>query len=592
MLIAALVYPATGCALLDSTDPDEVMGQFLTALGRGDTAAAARLTDAPEAAKRTLDQVRTALGPKSVSATTGSVEEPSDASATVSYTLNWTLAHGRKWSYQAKADLTPVEDGWTVHWAPTVVHPGLAPRQTIALQEDVPELAPVLDRDGRKLLDPRSVVSVMLFPEEAAKGGGVGRVAGELAGALRRFDPTITKAEITKGAAKAPKNGSNLVAVLRDTDYLRAKPAIYDLPGVKFSRQERLLAPTKDFGAAVLPSVRTLVEKRVAGRAGWRVAVLDATGAEASELYAKEPQPSPAVRTTLSYQAQDAAEKAVKNVGKPAAIVAMEASTGELLAVGQNPEANEQGAIGLSGRYPPGSTFKIVTAAAALQSGKVRADSRVDCPGTLVIGGRLVPNEDRFELGKVPLSTAFARSCNTTFAKLSSGMPDDALTKSARDLGIGADFEIPGITTITGSAPPAENVVQKAEDGFGQGKILASPFGMALVAATVAEGKTPTPSLLYGEKTKAKFLGTPLPESTLKALRAMMRKVVTSGTARALAGLPDVRGKTGTAQYGDGKHSHGWFAGYQDDVAFAVLIVGGESSKPAVLAAERFLSGL
>jgi cell division protein FtsI/penicillin-binding protein 2 len=72
----------------------------------------------------------------------------------------------------------------------------------------------------------------------------------------------------------------------------------------------------------------------------------------------------------------------------------------------------------------------------------------------------------------------------------------------------------------------------------------------------------------------------------------MMRAVVTEGTATKLSELPDVRGKTGTAQFGDGERSHGWFVGYQGDVAFAVLIVGGGSSKPAVDVAHRFLTEL
>lgn len=592
-LIAVLVATTTGCGLFDSTSPDDVVREFLAALAKGDTKRAGALTDSPEVARSALAQARGALEPKAISIAIGKVDEPSDSSsATVDYTLDWQLAPSRRWSYQAKAELFPTDDGWMMHWSPTLIHPELAPQQTLAMREDVPALAPILDRGGRKLLAPTNVVSIMLYPKEAKAGGGVGEVAAALSGSLRRFDSAITTKAIEAGAGEVKKDGSYLVAVLREADYLRVKAAIYDLPGVRFSKQERLLAPTKEFGAQVLPGIRTLVEKRVAGSAGWRVIVRDATGADSTELHAEEPKPSEALKTTLSYAAQSSAERALAGVGKPAAIVAMKASTGELLAVAQNAKANPQGAIALTGRYPPGSTFKIITAAAGLSSGRVKPDSKVDCPGTTVVGGRMVPNEDRFELGRVPLSTAFARSCNTTFAKLAAGLPADALTKAARDLGIGADFEIPAITTITGSAPSATNEVQRAENGFGQGKILASPFGMALVAATVAHGKTPTPSLLAGETTKAKDLGEPLPAGVLKALRAMMRKVVTAGTARALGGLADVRGKTGTAQFGDGKHSHGWFAGYQGDTAFAVLIVGGESSKPAVGVAREFLSGI
>lgn len=589
-LVLTVLLVAGGCGWFDSPEPEDTATAFLTALARGDTAKAAKLTDAPQAAQAALDQARDALAPEKVTAKVGGVRESGDA-ATVDYTLTWQLPHERTWTYSAQAELVPVEDGFQVQWSPSVLHSKLAAQQTLGVQVETPELAPVLDREGAKLLEPKHVVSIMLYPAEAK--GGVPKVAGTLARQLRRFDPTITPKSIVDGSKKhTGKDDAYLVAVLRESDYLSIKPAIYDLPGVKFSKQPRLLAPERDFGSQVLPAVRTLVEERVAGQAGWRVLARDASGAEVAELHNEQPQPSEAVRTTLSRRIQQSAEDALDGVRKPAAIVAIRPSSGDILAVAQNKAADKQGAISLTGRYPPGSTFKIATALAGLTSGKVSPRSKVNCPGTTVIGGRLVPNESRFQLGRVPLSRAFAKSCNTTFARLAAGLPADALTKAARDLGIGADFVIPGLTTITGSVPPAKGEVQRAENGFGQGKVLASPFGMALAAATVQAGQTPTPSLLDGEQTKATDLGKPLPSAQAAALRAMMRKVVTEGTATALAGLGNVHGKTGTAQFGDGKHSHGWFAGYRGDLAFATLIVGGESSKPAVEVTKAFLNGL
>jgi cell division protein FtsI/penicillin-binding protein 2 len=379
---------------------------------------------------------------------------------------------------------------------------------------------------------------------------------------------------------------------LRGNDYQRVKPAIYDLPGVRFSQQERLLAADKQFGKQVLPAVRSLVEAQAAGRSGWRVVTVGATGDEASELHVQPPEPAGAVTSTLSSRVQSAAERALDQVGGAATLVALQASTGELLAVAQNRLADAQGALALSGRYPPGSTFKMVTAAAALSADKVKADTPVDCPGTVILGSRLVPNEGRFALGTVPLSKAFARSCNTTFAKLASELPPAALTDAARDLGIGADFVLPGLITITGSVPPAETAVQRAENGFGQGTVVASPFGMAIAAATVESGRIPTPTLLRGMPTPAQNLGKPLRPDVLDALRGMMWEVVTAGTATALRGFADVRGKTGTAQFDDGTQSHGWFVGCTGDMAFAVLLLGAGSSKPAVEAADRFLKGL
>lgn len=589
-LTVVLAGVLAACGLFSSTGADEAARAFGAAFG--DPAKAARMTDAPKTAEAALRQAKQALAPEKVRVSVGEVTE-SDGVATADYTVTWQLPHDRTWSYRTKVELVPHDDSWQVRWTPSALHPKLAAQQTLAMESETPELAPVLDRDGAKLLEPGQVVSVMLYPAEAKQAGGVQRVARSLAASLRTFDRSITADSIVAEARKATgKNDSTLVAVLREGDYQSVKAAIYDLPGVKFARQTRLLTPTKDFGSQVLPAVRSMVTERIAGEAGWRVIAKDSLGAEVAELHRVEPKHGAAVKTTLSRKVLTAAEKAVDDVRKPAALVALQPSTGDILAVAQNEAADKQGAISLTGRYPPGSTFKIATALAALRAKEVTPRSKVDCPGTTVIGGRLVPNEKRFQLGTVPLSRAFAKSCNTTFARLAARMPANALTDAARDLGIGADFVIPGLTTITGSAPPSGSLVQRAENGFGQGKVLASPFGMALAAATVREGRTPVPSLMDGDKVKATGLGKPLAAKDAAALRDMMRRVVTEGTATALRGMGPVHGKTGTAQFGDGKHSHGWFAGYRGDLAFAVLVVGGESSQPAVEVSKAFLGGL
>jgi cell division protein FtsI/penicillin-binding protein 2 len=214
----------------------------------------------------------------------------------------------------------------------------------------------------------------------------------------------------------------------------------------------------------------------------------------------------------------------------------------------------------------------------------------VPCPGkTTIDGRRVVPNSNEFDKGTIPLHSAFAFSCNTTFAQLAVDMPADLLTSTAKKLGLGVDFELPAVTTVTGSVPPASDVVERAEDAFGQGKVVASPFGMALVTATVAKGTMPTPGLLKGHETKADAKPDTVPATVLDPVRQMMREVVTSGTATQLADIPELRGKTGTAQFGDGVNSHGWFVGYRGDVAFATLVLGANSSVPAIDVSGKFL---
>jgi cell division protein FtsI/penicillin-binding protein 2 len=251
------------------------------------------------------------------------------------------------------------------------------------------------------------------------------------------------------------------------------------------------------------------------------------------------------------------------------------------------------GALALTGRFPPGSTFKIVTALAGVEQSGLAADSPVACPGETVIGGRPVPNAERFDLGTVPLSRAFARSCNTTFAAVGAGLAPDGLTAAALQLGLGADYAVPALTTITGAVPAAPDLVQRAEDAFGQGQVLASPLGMALVGATVAHGTPVVPQLITGRPTEVLTPATAPDPAALEQVRTMMRAVVTEGTATALNGLGEVRGKTGTAEFtNDGSGAHGWFVGYRGDLAFSVLVVDGGTSEPAVAAAGRFLSAV
>ena len=289
---------------------------------------------------------------------------------------------------------------------------------------------------------------------------------------------------------------------------------------------------------------------------------------------------------SLDRSIQTAAQHAVNTAGNQAMIVVIKPSTGEILAVAQNSAADREGPLATMGLFPPGSTFKIVTAGAAIERDMATPNTLLGCPGQMDIGHRTVPNYGGFDLGTVPMSRAFASSCNTTFAELASRMPPRGLTQSAAQYGIGPDYHIEGIDTVSGSVPPTVNLTERTEDGFGQGKVLVSPFGMAMAAATVAAGRTPVPQLIEGRETQITGAGEPISASVVDSLRPMMRLVVTNGTAKDLQGSGDVHGKTGEAEFAGGSHS--WFAGYRGDMAFSALIVGGGSSEYAV----RMLKGM
>ena len=277
----------------------------------------------------------------------------------------------------------------------------------------------------------------------------------------------------------------------------------------------------------------------------------------------------------------------------PAALVAVRPSTGEILAVANNEATTYE--IGLAGRFPAGSTFKVVTATALLDAKVVQPTSTVPCPGTTVVYGKEFENEDQFELGSVPLRTAFAKSCNTTFTSLSQRLDDAALGAAAARYGVGTGWALP-VGSFGGSVPAPKDDTEKAADAIGQGRVEVSPLAMALVSAAVARGAAVTPSLLAGTPaTPAAGAPAGPPAESLAALRDMMRAVVTDGTAAELASVPGgaVSGKTGTAEYGTAvpPRSHAWFAGFRGDLAFAVFVQDGQSGRTtAVPVARAFLT--
>lgn len=596
--VVALVRPWGG--------PSDTAQRFAEAWAGGDTAGAAAVTSDPAAASAYLDRARRDLAPVGLRADVVDVRNEGDR-ATADVDVAWDLGQNRRWSYRTAVPLQRAEDtgandtGWQVVWSESVVAPRLGPGQRPVLRTTTAPPAPVLDASGAPLLAPTPVVTVTLDKRAA---GDLAATAGTLAAALSGIDPAITRASITDGATRTPDGQAYPVAVLRESDYQQVRDRIYDLPGVRFVSQTRLLAPDPGFATQVLAGVRTEVEAQTGGTPGWSVDAVGPDGATVASLAGTPPGPGSPVTLSMDRGVQEAAERAVRGQSRQTAIVAIRPSTGAVLAVAQNEPANAAGPIALSGRYPPGSTFKIVTAYAALSGGQITPQTPQDCPGTTVINGRTIPNEDSFALGTVPLIEAFAQSCNTTFSRLALGLPPNALPDAALKLGFGADYRIPGMTTVTGSIEPATDDLQRASDGFGQGDVLASPFGMALVAATVARGAPVTPQLITGRPTETLKAPTAPDPAVLDQLRPMMRAVVTGGTGTAVAGQGEVYGKTGTAEFGSKTppDAHGWFMGYRlggpqgsaagGDIAFAVLVEGGQSSSVAVAVTNAFLGAL
>jgi cell division protein FtsI/penicillin-binding protein 2 len=330
-------------------------------------------------------------------------------------------------------------------------------------------------------------------------------------------------------------------------------------------------------------------EPSLSGRPSGSVQVVDEAGDTVEVLHRFPGEGPEPVLTTFDTEVQAAAEAALGRSGKPAALVAVDAATGEVRAVANRPTSGFNRA--LMGRYPPGSTFKVVTSTALLASG-VTPVTPTSCPATASVGGFRFSNAGGEALGDIPFGTAFFRSCNTAFVQLADELDAATLTAAAESYGFNGDFDLP-IPAAAGSFPEPDGPVDQAAAAIGQGRVTATPLQMATVAAAVASGTWHPPQVVAPASPPP---GRTLAPGAAETLRELMRQVVAQGTGTAaqLPGEP-VGGKTGTAEYGTGRppRSHAWFIGFRGDLAFAVLVEdGGFGGSVAAPIARSFLSTL
>jgi cell division protein FtsI/penicillin-binding protein 2 len=582
-LVAIAVTGMISACTPRQAGPAQAAAAFFADLGRGDTGAAAVLSDQPTQAHTDLNQAWAGLQASRLDATILGSRYTEDAGS-VNYRFTWQLPKKRTWTYDGVLNMVRDEGTWRVRWSPSALHPGLGEHQSLELRADPPRRASVNEAAGTEVLAPGTLYRYQL--DAARAGGELMTTAKVLADVLRQFDNGLNPQRLAEQASSA--NRPLDLITLRPSDHDKVAGALDGLPGVIVTPQAEMLPTRDDFAPAVISEVKKSVQDELDGEAGWRVVSVNRNSADVDVLTEVPPKPAPSITLTLDRLVQDAAQRAVDDQWRKAMLI--KPSTGEILAVAQNDAADADGPAATTGLYPPGSTFKIVTAGAAIDNKMAGPDTMLGCPGQIDIGNRTIPNYDKFDLGVVPMTKAFANSCNTTFAELASRMPPTALTVAASEYGIGPDYTVEGLTTVTGMVPATVDLAERTEDGFGQGKVLVTPFGMALAAATVAAGKTPTPRLIAGTETVATGVNPPVNPVTLDGLRTMMRQVVTNGTAREIDGLGAVYGKTGEAEFQGG--SHAWFTGYRGDLAFAGLIVGGGSSTYAVRMVRHMLEQL
>ena len=325
-------------------------------------------------------------------------------------------------------------------------------------------------------------------------------------------------------------------------------------------------------------------------------------------------QQGASVSLTLNSAAQVAAYKGL--AGKKGAVVAIEPKTGKILAMVSFPSydpnqlaSHDLTKVGNAWKtlnadpdkpmlnraikevYPPGSTFKLVTAAAALSSGKynpqtqVRSPAELDLPQTTV----KLPNENGKNCGgsdNATLTVALRNSCNTAFGSIGLDLGADALREQAEKFGFG-ERQLPELGAAASQFPQDPNAPQVAQSAIGQFDVRATPLQMAMVSAGIANGgNVMKPYLVQNVKTAdLKTVSETKPESLHQAvspevasqLTQMMVDVVKNGTGRPgqISGV-EVAGKTGTAQTSPEKPPFAWFTAFapanDPKIAVAVMI--------------------
>ena len=610
----AVVLAGSGCAALTGDTGAGELDRFLDELSRGNLPAAAELTTDPDAARAEISTSVTGMGFPTISATTTGDDRRPDRDP-VPVEITWDMgtagadgeegegddggqgdddeagsgpaggteqadAAPRIVTTTGEARTTRVGEDWKVEWAPTILDTRLRPGGRLAFADELDWDTDILDRTGAPLMQWTPVTAVTLAPEAADSADAVAALVGAAA-------PTITGQSIRDGLAEAGDLPYQVVA-LRPDDIEPIRAQLAAVPGVGLPEQGQLIRTDRELDSPVLDGLPGAWMDALQEVGGWSAQILN-PDVEPIELGSAPAGQVDDLVSTVQISMQRAAQAAVDGSGLGASIVAIQPSTGGVLAVAQNSAADRQGPVSLQGRFPPGSTFKVVTTAAALSAGVVGPEEIVPCPASITVSGRTIPNDDDFELGPVPLETAFARSCNTSQAVISDRLAPTAMKDTAAKLGLGVGFFAPGLDAYTGSVPVTEPGPARVEAAIGQGEVLASPFGMAVMTASLAGGgRMILPHVIDGMPAEANDSPEPLEPGVVDTLRRYMEQTVRSGTASAASSIPGLGGKTGTAEVGTGP-SHGWFVGSTGDIALAVLIEGADSSGPAVAMAADFL---
>lgn len=595
--------------LWSSPSAEPTVQQFLLDWQQHSYAAAAALTTGNASTVTTgLANAYSGLDAAAFYLNMGTIRQ-SGGTATAHFTASVDLGQdGAPWMYTGNLTLRRVGPSWKIVWSPRVINPGLSRGLRLAVISTTLPRMPILDAEGKPLQVPSAAYVVGVHPDRLKNPKATADALGQVTG--------LDQTEVL-GWIRAASPGKFLELVTyQPAEYHHLAHRLDKVPGLSHQRRRMLLfnsiarAVVGTVGAESSPKLR---EAGIAYRPGATVGLTGLqsryqsylAGTPTTEVVAAKANGDPVrvlkkwtgrspapVSTTIEASVQQAASAAVAAAPGSAAIVALQTSTGRILAVADRKAPGLPAIDPLGGQYPPGAAFTIVSTAALLAKG-VTLTAPAPCHPGNTVGGhnfRNVPAKARPDMNAT-LAGDFAQSCATAFVGLSQRLNPTELGKAAAGFGFGQPWQLP-LTGFSGTVGTSNGVAQLAAASIGQGNVKVSPLTMADVAAQVATGIWHEPSLVTRPPDAQESRQTPFAATTLASLRNLMRDAVHSGAARGadVRGLP-VYGQVGTALQAGGRHQQWatWFVGYRGDIAFAVLELSGSPRVAATPLASNFL---
>jgi cell division protein FtsI/penicillin-binding protein 2 len=604
----------TGAAR-EAAVPDDTVQAYADAWEAGDHAAMIELVrQPPEDFTRIHEQLRAGLEVRSFTveageAVTGDPEESQEGRASAPLEVTVILPGDRELSWTTQMELLRERGAWGVAWNHATVHPDLRPGLVFDREVTPVDRVPILAADGTVLAGSGERVTFGFEPSQVSDPEAFVEAFEEaVPGAGATADRLVSRGDLVEGwfyevitvsGARAEEIG----------------PLLRDVPGVlppRTSEGRTLL--TDGFAQHVVGRVDEATAEQLeqlgppyeagdeVGQFGLeQVFETDLIGGEQVVVSLRDGETGPVrhvldehttgaepVETTLDVSVQQAIENTLFGVEEPSAIVVVDASDGAIRGSASRPLSGYNRAFG--GRYPPGSTFKVVTAEALLAGGLDQA-TEVECPAEAIVGGLRITNAGDLALGTTTFRRSFADSCNTTFARLAADrLGDGQLGEAARRFGFGTEFDLP-LQAFGSSFPDPADTAELGAAAFGQARVEASVLHLATVAAATVDGTWHEPHLLAEEAGGA---SSQLASGVLADLQELMLAVVTEGRGdtAAVEGV-EVRGKTGTAQAEAGAVEHAWFIGTWEGLGYAVLVEdGGSGSEVAAPLAGRLVAEL